>query len=64
MKYHSQSSVLEDPNTISHSRSGKDPVHWMPIGPSERVAGVISGAEVSLAYRHSIERDPFPGGQL
>lgn len=41
-----------EPN--GHIRSGKSPAGTQMFDPSVRAAGVISGAEVSLAYRHSV----------
>lgn len=40
-----------------HLQSGRGPALRPTFGPSERVAGGISGAGLSLALRHSIERD-------
>lgn len=41
-----------------HLRSGRSPAGTQVFDPSVRAAGVISGAKVSLALRHSVRAGP------
>lgn len=62
---HQLASSSKQPRRILfYSRLSIDPVHWLPIGPFERVVGSILTAAVSLAYRHSVERVLFPRDRL
>lgn len=51
------------PSFNQHIRSGKSPAGTQMFDPSVRAAGVISGAEVSLALRHSVRAGSNHTGQ-